>query len=130
LLESLSNNLSVHVGLLTGNVEFTAWKKLEKAGLHQYFSFGAFGNESKVRSDLVGIALERAKEKLGIAFAGREAVIIGDSVHDVKCGKGYGARSIAVATGFHSKEELLRAEPDVLFDDLSDYRAVIQVILS
>jgi phosphoglycolate phosphatase-like HAD superfamily hydrolase len=57
-------------------------------------------------------------------------VIIGDSVHDVKCGKEYGARSIAVATGFHSKEELLSAEPDVLLDDLSDYRAVIQVILS
>ncbi|MCX5885885.1 MAG: HAD family hydrolase [Proteobacteria bacterium] len=130
LLENLSNDLSVHVGLLTGNVEFTAWKKLEKAGLHQYFSFGAFGNESKVRSELVGIALERAKEKLGITFAGREAVIIGDSVHDVKCGKEYGTRSIAVATGFHSKEELLSAEPDVLFDDLSDYRKVIDVILS
>ena len=130
LLENLVRQECIRLGLLTGNVEFTAWKKLEKASLNRYFTFGAFGDESKVRSDLVRIALDRAKEKFGITFAGREAVIIGDSVHDVECGKGYGARSIAVATGFHSKEELLSAEPDVLFDDLSDYQAVIDIILS
>jgi phosphoglycolate phosphatase-like HAD superfamily hydrolase len=130
LLENLSSNVSVHLGLLTGNVEFTAWKKLGKAGLQKYFSFGAFGNESRVRSELVGLALSRAQEKFGIAFRGREIIIIGDSVHDVDCGKGYGARSIAVATGFHSKEELLSAGPDILFNDLSDYRTVIDVILS
>jgi phosphoglycolate phosphatase-like HAD superfamily hydrolase len=130
LLENLSRNECVHLGLLTGNVEFTAWKKLEKAGLKDYFAFGSFGNESKVRSELVGIAVERAREKFGITFQGKEVVIIGDSVHDVECGKGYGARSIAVATGFHSREELLNAHPDMLFDDLSDYQSVIDVILS
>jgi phosphoglycolate phosphatase-like HAD superfamily hydrolase len=130
LLEQLSSQASVHLGLLTGNVECTAWKKLEKAHLREYFSFGAFGNESKVRSELVGIALARAKEKFGISYRGQEIIIIGDSVHDVDCGKGYGARSIAVATGFHTKEELLSAEPDVLFEDLSDTHSVIEVILA
>lgn len=130
LLENLSSNLSIYLGLLTGNVEFTAWKKLQKANLQKYFSFGAFGNESRVRSELVGIALSRAQEKFGILFRGKEIIIIGDSVHDVNCGKGYGARSIAVATGFHTKEELLRAEPDVLFDDLSDTDSVLKVILA
>jgi len=130
LLEYLSSHRSVHLGLLTGNVEFTAWKKLEKAHLRKYFSFGAFGNESRVRSELVGIALRRAREKFGISYRGKEIIIIGDSVHDVDCGKEYGAKSIAVATGFHSKEELLNAEPDCLFNDLSDYQKVIEVILS
>jgi len=130
LLENLYNHASVHLGLLTGNIEFTAWKKLEKAGLREYFSFGAFGNESKVRSELVGLALSRAREKFGITFRGKEIIIIGDSVHDVDCGKGYGALSIAVATGFHTKEELLSARPDILFEDLGDYRTVIQAILS
>jgi len=130
LLENLSRNKCVHLGLLTGNIEFTAWKKLEKAGLNQYFSFGAFGDESKIRSELVGIVLQRVRERSGLTFQGKEIVIIGDSVHDVECGKRYGAKSIAVATGFHSKEELSNAHPDMLFDDLSDYQSVIHVILS
>lgn len=129
LLENLSQNPGIVLGLLTGNVEFTAWKKLEKAGLKKYFPFGAFGNESKVRAELVGIALLRAQEISGIFFKGKEIIIIGDSVHDVSCGKGYGAKSIAVATGFHTKEELLKAEPDVFFEDLSNTKAVIQAIL-
>ena len=130
LLENLAKTDSVYLGLVTGNIEFTAWKKLEKAGLRKYFAFGAFGNESKDRSELVGIALQRAHERLQISFQGREIVIIGDSVHDVECGKRYGARSIAVATGFHTWEELTRALPDILLDDLGNYRAVIQAILS
>ena len=57
-------------------------------------------------------------------------VIIGDSVRDVECGKEFNALTIAVATGFHTREQLLAAGPDYLFDSLEDYRRVLEVITS
>jgi phosphoglycolate phosphatase-like HAD superfamily hydrolase len=39
-----------------------------------------------------------------------------------------GARSIAVATGSHSVEELRAAGADITLDDLSDTRAVLAAL--
>ncbi len=128
LLTSLELMPEMRIAILTGNLAYTGWKKLELAGLKQYFTFGAFGSDSKVRSELVGIALKRAEKHYGIAFKDKHIVIIGDSPHDVLCGKSYGVTSIAVATGHSSPEELWRYEPDYVFQDLSDYQQVITVI--
>lgn len=128
LLPSLVLMPGMRIAILSGNLEYTGWKKLELAGLKQYFAFGAFGSDSKVRSELVGIALTRAKRNYGTAFTAKNVIIIGDSPHDVLCGKPYGVTTIAVATGHSSIEDLRRYEPDHVFQDLSDYQHVIEVI--
>jgi phosphoglycolate phosphatase-like HAD superfamily hydrolase len=120
----------MHIAILTGNLEYTGWKKLELARLKHYFTFGAFGSDSKVRSELVGIALKRAEDKYGITYKNKNVIIIGDSPHDVLCGKSYGVTSIAVATGHSSAKELKSYEPDYVFRDLGDYEQVLEVIRS
>jgi phosphoglycolate phosphatase-like HAD superfamily hydrolase len=52
----------------------------------------------------------------------------GDSVRDVECGQQFGALTIAVATGFHSREKLSAAGPDYLLTNLKDYRKVLKAI--
>jgi phosphoglycolate phosphatase len=42
LLERLTRR-GVLLGLVTGNLTRIGWRKLERAGLHGYFRFGAFG---------------------------------------------------------------------------------------
>ena len=64
----------------------------------------------------------------GQEFRDKDVVIIGDSIRDVECGKLFGALTIAVATGFHSEEELLKAEPDYLFKNLRQYKKVLKAI--
>jgi phosphoglycolate phosphatase-like HAD superfamily hydrolase len=128
LLNALEQMPEMQIAILTGNLEYTGWKKLELAGLKQYFPFGAFGSDSKVRSELVGIALKRAEDKYGITYQNKSVIIIGDSPHDVLCGKSYGVTSIAVATGHSSVEELKRYGPDYVFRDLSDYQRVLEAI--
>jgi phosphoglycolate phosphatase len=128
LLTALQQMPGLQIAILTGNLEYTGWKKLELAGIRQYFPFGAFGSDSKVRSELVGIAIARAKAKYGVTFKNKNIVIIGDSPHDVLCGKPYGVTSIAVATGHSSAEELNRYEPDFVFRDLGDYEQVLEAI--
>jgi phosphoglycolate phosphatase-like HAD superfamily hydrolase len=119
---------NITLGLLTGNIEEGARIKLAPHDLNKYFSFGAFGSDAIERSELPAIAMQRANEPTGKIFCGCDVVIIGDSVHDVECGKGIGAKSIAVATGGTSPEELLLRKPNYFFEDLSESERVIAAI--
>lgn len=110
-------------GLLTGNMKASAEIKLRFSGLWDYFPFGAFGDEHERRDDLGPLAVARARAHRGISFAPDQIWIIGDTPHDIACGRALGARTLAVATGRHSMEELAQHEPDGLLPDLADTKA-------
>ena len=129
LLERLAREPNVVLGLLTGNIERGARLKLDPPGFNRYFPFGAFGDDSADRYRLPAVAVARARERTGRDFAGESVVIIGDSVHDVGCGRPLGARTVAVATGPTSAERLAAERPNALFQDFSDVRAAAEAIL-
>ncbi|MDZ4832997.1 MAG: HAD family hydrolase [Candidatus Melainabacteria bacterium] len=130
LLESLSAHSNGYLGLLTGNIERGARLKLEQFGLNKYFPLGAYGSDHASRNELPAIATLRAKEHFKVDFRPEQVVIIGDSIYDVLCAKGYGARSIAVNTGKTSKADLEEQKPDYLFANLTDTHAVIEAIFA
>lgn len=99
-------------GLLTGNLARGAATKLRHFDLWGYFPFGAFADDSAVRNDLGPHAVRRATEHSGHEFAPRNVWIIGDTPHDIACGKVIGARTLAVATGHHSLAQLQQHDPD------------------
>ena len=113
------------LGLLTGNVERGAKLKLTRYGLWEFFEFGAFADDHHDRNELGAFARRRAEEKHSRAFDSAEIDVIGDTAHDVACGKAFGARTIAVATGSWSRERLVESGPDFLFDDFSDVENVL-----
>ena len=47
----------------------------------------------------------------------REAVMVGDTLHDMKMARNAGVRAVAVTYGAHSREDLQAFEPDLLADD-------------
>lgn len=108
------------LGLATGNFEATAYQKLRRASLHEYFSFGGFGSDHADRFELTRVAMERGMAKWGRAIEARDFLLIGDTVHDVECGKRCGMMTAAVATGRTTSQELAAQRPDYLFPDLSD----------
>lgn len=116
------------VTLYTGGSPGIVNQVFRATGLGGYFRFCFYGTEVENRSDMVKLAVNKAEKSTGREFRGKNIVIIGDSVRDVECGKLFGALTIAVATGFHSKEELLKVGPDYLFDNLKDYRKVLKTI--
>lgn len=130
LLDTLTSMPSITLALLTGNMEMGARIKLTPVNLYQYFSFGAFGCDSMHREDLPAIAVQRAYVKTGLEFRGKNVVIIGDTRHDITCGRGIGARSIAVATGGTPLTELWKYQPDFVFPDASTHSDLIDAILS
>jgi phosphoglycolate phosphatase len=129
LLEALGRDAKVTLGLLTGNLEPTARLKLAPLDANRFFPFGAFGSDDENRYRLPAIALERAREAVGISFGGGEVVIVGDSIHDVLCGRSLGVRAVAVATGKTPAAHLAEARPDVLLPDFTDTRAGLSAIL-
>jgi phosphoglycolate phosphatase-like HAD superfamily hydrolase len=129
LLEALAARADVVLGLLTGNIEPCARLKLEPIGANRFFAFGAFGSDNEDRYQLPRLALERALAATGVTFSGSDTVIVGDSVHDVLCGRAIGVRAVAVATGKTPPERLAEAGPDALVRDFGDTAAGLGAIL-
>jgi phosphoglycolate phosphatase len=117
-------------GLLTGNLAEGARIKLSAAGIDPgRFPVGAFGSDHPERRELPAVAVRRARARTGRSFAGKEIVIIGDTPADIACGAHLRVRTVAVATGTHSLDELAACGPDHLFPDLSDLAAVWEAIV-
>jgi len=116
------------LGLLTGNLEDIGRAKIGKFDLNKYFSFGSFGEISEIRSKLLEDAIEQAESKFKIHFKKEDIFVIGDTRFDVECGKKVGVKTIAIATGKYSTEELKEYNPDYLFKDFSDIDKIIKVI--
>jgi phosphoglycolate phosphatase len=127
LLSELSKTDHI-VALYTGDSSQIVNQVFRATGLGRYFKFCFYGTEVKTRTDMVKLAINKAEKATGRKFRDKNIVIIGDSVRDIECGKSLGALTIAVATGFHSRKELLKAGPDYLFDNLKDYRKVLEAL--
>jgi len=128
LLQQLKSRSHLVLALLTGNVSRGAQLKLEHYGVWHFFEFGAFADDHRDRNRLGPFARARAREKHGREFAASEIDVIGDTPRDIACGRALGARTIAVATGTWSRDELAKHKPDFLIDDLSNVQTVINTL--
>ncbi len=127
LLEELSKTDNLIV-LYTGDSPGVVARVFKATDLGRYFKFCFYGTEVKTRADMVRLAIAKAESLTGKKFKNKDIVIIGDSVRDIECGKQFNALTIAVATGFHSAEELSKLKPDYLFKDLRDYKKILGAI--
>ncbi|MCP5519640.1 MAG: haloacid dehalogenase-like hydrolase [Verrucomicrobiales bacterium] len=107
------------IGLLTGNIRRGAEIKLRHYGLWDAFAMGAFGDDNECRNELAAVALERGRGLLGPALRSEEMLVVGDTPHDVACGRAVGAKVLAVSTGGATHEELAGTQPDWLVTDLT-----------
>ncbi len=129
LLNRLSERTDAVLALLTGNWRQSSTIKLRHFGLDSYFRFGAFGDDSPRREELVPVAVERFSKTFHSTPRQEDVYVIGDTPLDIHCAKPHGARTVAVATGFHTIEQLMLENPDYLFADFSDTDAVLTVLM-
>ncbi len=113
LLAAAAARPDVTQALLTGNVRRGAQAKLGFYGLWDFFPFGA---------------LRRAREHTGVDFAPERVWVIGDTPHDIACGRVIGTRTLAVATGGHSAAALAAHRPSAVLPDLGDSAAFWRLI--
>ena len=110
ILDHVSKDPDFVCLLLTGNTAAGARAKLSYYGLDGYFAGGAFADGCSDRTAIARRAAAMAGEFCPRIKAGN-MFVIGDTPNDIACGKAIGARTIAVATGLHALDELIRHDP-------------------
>lgn len=131
LLDALEARSDVMLGLLTGNIESGASLKLRAVNIApERFVVGAYGSDAPVRPALPAIAQARAAARLGADLPGSRIVIIGDTPHDLTCGRDIGAHAIGVETGRFTAKDLHPHSPLAVFANLTDTDAVVRAITS
>ena len=94
------------IGLLTGNIRLGAEIKLRHFKLWDVFRTGAFADDHEDRSEIAVVARERGRRALNENLRGDQILVVGDTAHDIRCGRAIGAKVLAVATGGHTVAEL------------------------
>lgn len=131
LVEALSMDPRVVLGIITGNPAGASWLKLETAGYKKsQFKVNVFGDEALTRAGLVELARRRAFSMVGKDFPGRQTVIIGDTINDVSCARQSGACSLIVLTGYDAEQVLRGSGPDFIFKDLTDRQSIEQALFA
>ena len=119
-VQQLQTDAGTLVGLVTGNMPTSARAKLRAAGFDpNWFTIGAFGNESTDRDELAKLALERAAAYCGQPLPLHRVYVVGDTVMDILCARAIGGIAVAVRTGYEDGAVLATARPDYLLEDLT-----------
>ena len=130
LIRTLHDNSECNLGLLTGNITEGARIKLQAVKLFDYFPIGAFGDDAKNRNDLAEVAINRAQEYHDMAINKNDTWIIGDSIYDVRCAKANNLHCLAVCTGFTSRMELEKENPEFIVDNFEDTDQILDIFFT
>jgi phosphoglycolate phosphatase len=122
VLEEASSKQHVMLGLATGNMELGARIKLDRGKLNPYFAFGGFASDSEDRTELVRRAAGKAAERYGEPISPSETYVIGDTPLDIDAGNRAGFKTVGVATGSYSVEELLDSGATFAIQDFEQGR--------
>lgn len=126
LVATLSEFDDITVGVLTGNFRRAAHLKLSSVKLEHLIGWaGAFGDDGVHRNELASAAARRLADQ---GIPADRTIVIGDTQHDVTCGKHIGAYTVAVATGWTDSHTLAAHEPDLLFEDLSNPERLLSLV--
>jgi phosphoglycolate phosphatase-like HAD superfamily hydrolase len=121
LLEELSQR-GAALALVTGNLSAIGWRKMQLAGLRDFFHCGAFSEDGATRAEIARFATTSARQQKYAAPDCRIA-LIGDHRNDIEAARANGILSVAVASGPMPAAELRSFAPDVFVDSLTDLDA-------
>lgn len=107
------------LGLVTGNLSAIGWRKMELAGLREFFSVGAFAEDGRTRARLARVALWRAIRE-GLVSKQCRVSLVGDHANDIAAAKANQFLAVAVATGLMPLSDLQEQQPDILVRDLTE----------
>jgi phosphoglycolate phosphatase-like HAD superfamily hydrolase len=126
ILEHLEPRADVRSYLLTGNTRGGARAKLTHYQLAHFFRDGAFAEDAGERATIAARALELARRAGPVADD--SVFVIGDTPHDIHCANAIGARTITVATGGYTVEELGEHRPWRVFAELPPVDQFVRLI--
>lgn len=127
--------LKKHIlGLVTGNVEEMARKKLRKfaingSSLDDYFLFGGFGSDlHNTRADLVRLAVKRSKKFNGSTLSRNPKFVIDDTPRGARAAREAGVIPIGVTTGRYTGHDLMEARAEYIIANVRELPDLLERI--
>ncbi len=108
------------LGLVTGNLEAAAHIKLHRAQLNRFFSFGGYGSDSTNRGELTSIALRRGALVYGEPLSPEQAIVVGDTPHDVEGAHAAGMQCVGVGSHHFNVDQLRDSGADYALASLEE----------
>ena len=108
------------LGLVTGNLEAAAHIKLHRAQLNRFFSFGGYGSDSTDRGEVTKIALQRGSLVYGEAVTAEQAIVVGDTPHDVEGAHAAGMQCVGVGSHHFNVDQLRDSGADYAIASLEE----------
>ena len=128
ILDRLTGDERVRMGLITSNLKVGAMIKLDSVGLGHYFTFGAYGDYPGEKWDAAREAVRFAEKQTGSPYQRKDLFVVGDTRYDIRCAEKIGATSIAVATGWMPYEMLEKEGADHLLRSLEDVEGFLEIL--
>lgn len=131
ILDATCKNPRFINAILTGNFTIGAEIKLKHFDLWKYFENqpNTFGEISHDRRELAKTAAKNINRFLRTELNHDQFIVVGDTPNDIACARALGAKMISVATGRnHPSTELAEYKPDILLENLSDTKKVLQIL--
>jgi beta-phosphoglucomutase len=116
LLEEL-REAKIPMAVGTSNTPDIGNAILKACGLYAFFNYMAFRSPAIRSKPAPDIFLAAAS---GLGINANECLVFEDSTFGIAAAKAAGMRVVAVATGTHSKKELIAQRPDLLVDSLRE----------
>lgn len=110
------------VAVFTGGARSVTHAILKKTGLYGKFHHISTCDDAPTRRGIVKHAIEKAS--FGRKFD--KVFVIGDSPEDIDAAKANNAIAVAVPKYMHTKEELIKAGADIVFDDWNDVEHILE----
>jgi len=116
LLEFLKKK-QIKAIVLSAKHQLFVEKDLEENSIKSYFTaiYGSVTNKAEVINEIM------KKHR----FSPEETAYVGDMTHDIDAGKAGNVTTIAVLTGYQSKEKLQKSNPDYIINDLTELISLI-----
>jgi phosphoglycolate phosphatase len=108
------------LGLVTGNLEAAAHIKLHRAQLNRFFSFGGYGSDATDRGELTKIALGRGALVYGEPLTPDQAIVVGDTPHDVQGAHAAGMECVGVGSHHFNVDQLRDSGADYAIASLEE----------
>lgn len=108
----------------TGNFYVGANWKLRKAGLRQYFTWGAYAEQAEERADILRVALNRVIRRTHLTP--QTIVVVGDTAHDVAAAHTVGAPCVGVAQNPRQAWDLEQCGADLVVENFTDSDRIVR----
>lgn len=100
--------------VISSHPEKNLREEAKKYGIEEYFTFFTGSVKNKTQTII------KICQKITMSLSPENVAYIGDTIYDIQAAKKAGVYSVAITGGYHTKDRLLKENPDQVIESLAE----------